>query len=176
MPHCSPSHDAQDHTASSSSSSSGREAQRVNGPRLPSFSSEDEGCSSQRAVRDGFVLEPNGSFETGLFSFDHGPPPPDLVNRFNSSGSPSSAAGSSSSSCSGSHDNGGSGLNVMMVYPPMQLYHGLFGRALPDSTWPSDHCLVTAAIALEPEPPFSRGETSAGPLIRLASTNGSNGD
>lgn len=117
-------------------------------PRLPSFSSEDETGGSQRAVRDGFVLESNGSCDSGLnLSLDQQAHlPPDLTNNCQGQGGGASSSG-------GSHDNGGSGFDVMMVYPPMQLYHGLFGRALPDSAWPSDHCLVTAAIALEPEPP-----------------------
>ena len=144
--------DVDDHAASSfsfSSSSNYWDARRLARPRLPSFSSEDEGTGSQRAVRDGFVLESNGSFDSVLPSFDKGLPP-DFT--YSSKGSGEAASGGSLSGSNGLHDKMGSSLNVMMVYPPMQLYHGLFGRALPDSAWPSDHCLVTAAIALEPEP------------------------
>jgi hypothetical protein len=39
------------------------------------------------------------------------------------------------------------------VYPALHFFQGLFARTLPDSAWASDHCLVTAAIALEPPLP-----------------------
>lgn len=152
------------------------DARRSTRPQLPSFSSGDEDTGSQRAVRDGFVLESNGSFESGMkSSFDQQAHPPDLTNS-SSKGSGGGSGGGDGGSSSGPLDSSGSsgsGLNVMMVYPPMQLYHGLFGRALPDSTWPSDHCLVTTAIALEPEPTSS---STREPPSRMASTTSSNGD
>ena len=79
---------------------------------------------------DGFVSQPNGSFDAGF-------------------GLAPAAPGSSAAA-------------LVPIYPPMQLFHGLFGRTLPDSAWASDHCLVTAGLALEPRArPPSRSPTQA---------------
>jgi hypothetical protein len=120
----------------------GPSAEAIAEPPDGSGSFDHKGLSSfdckVSGLRDGYVVQPNGFFDGGLQSFD--------LQSFDggqrlAGGAPDAAAGS------------GGGCGVLPVFPPMQLFQGLFGRALPDSAWASDHCLVTAAIALQPAPP-----------------------
>jgi len=49
---------------------------------------------------------------------------------------------------------------IQPVFPALHFFKGLFARTLPDSAWASDHCLVTAAIALEPPLPEPKSPVS----------------
>ena len=49
---------------------------------------------------------------------------------------------------------------IQPVFPALHFFQGLFARTLPDSAWASDHCLVTAAIALEPPLPQPKSPVS----------------